>query len=129
MLKKVCLNCGKILNVGENCPCRYRHFDKVERDKGRKKFYNSRHWQALSDFCKMRANGLDEYLFAKGRVVEGKISHHIFTVAENPELKYSSENLIFVSNETHNFIHSEYNKSAEAKEKMQAELKKIRGEG
>ena len=119
-----------MVNQGAVCSCganRHQEYDKFQRDKNKAKFYKSRAWRLFAESVKARANGLDEYLLSKGQVVKGSIAHHIQTIEDRPDLKMSLENLVYVSGATHNMIHNEYDKSAESKGKMQAELQVIRG--
>lgn len=129
MIKKICENCGRKISLLETCSCRHRIYDKVQRDKSKENFYQSKMWRALSEYAKVRANGLDEHLLSKGQIVRGNITHHIFTVDERPDLKFAKENLIYVSSATHNMIHNEYDKGKESRRKMQEELYKVRGDG
>ena len=129
MLQKICEHCGKIISQGTTCPCRanrHRLYDKTQRDKTKSAFYKSKMWRQVAEYTKARANGLDEYLLAEGRLCKGNTAHHILTIDESPELKLSLENLIFVSSSTHNMIHNEYDKGKESRLKMQEKLKAIR---
>lgn len=129
MLMRIC-KCGRRLPQGETCPCqkkRHKLYDAARRDKDKKKFYASRHWRRIVSAVKARANGLDEYLLAvKGVIAVGTTVHHIYPVTERPDLKTSLDNLIFVSAQTHNKIHAEYNRDAESKSAMQKILTAIR---
>ena len=129
MLQKICEHCGRITNQGSTCPCgasRHRLYDKTRRDKTKSAFYKSKSWRIVADYVKTRANGLDEYLLAEGRLCKGNTAHHILTIDESPDLKLSLENLIFVSSSTHNMIHNEYDKGKESRLRMQEKLKAIR---
>ena len=126
MLKKICNSCGRVLRQGEKCNCRHSKYDKFQRDKVKKGFYKSKMWRRLSEITKARANGLDEFLLSAGKIVKGDVAHHIFTLEERPDLKFSQENLIFVSSSTHNFIHGEYDKNFDSRREMQKKLLKIR---
>ena len=74
---------------------------------------------------KARANGLDEYALASGHIERGNTVHHIYTIDERPDLKLSVDNLIYLSAQTHNQIHAEYDKSNARKKELQAELTAI----
>ena len=71
------------------------------------------------------ANGLDEVERAKGKIVFGRISHHIIPVSDRPDLAFNQDNLIFVSDKTHAEIHRQYDKDEDSKHKMQAYLFRI----
>lgn len=125
MLMKICQQCGRRLHQGERCPCRnVRHklYNETQRDRERNEFYHSAAWRRLTLAVKSRANGLDEYALAQGRLEVGTTAHHIYPLAERPDLKLSMDNLIWVSARTHGKIHAEYDKGGDAKKIMQAKL-------
>lgn len=125
MLMKICRQCGRRLAQGERCPChtaRHKLYNETQRDEERNEFYHSQAWRKLTLAVKSRANGLDEYALAQGRIELGTTAHHIYTLAERPDLALSLDNLIWVSARTHSQIHSEYDKSADARKIMQAKL-------
>lgn len=127
MLTKICATCGRKILQRESCSCRHQSYDKIQRNKSRETFYHSKLWRSISDYAKTRANGIDEYLlFYEGKICKGNTTHHIHTVEERPDLKLTVDNLVYVSSATHNMIHNEYDKSAEAKRKMQQILEEIR---
>ncbi len=74
---------------------------------------------------KSRANGLDEYALSQGHLVTGNTAHHIYPIDERPDMQLSLENLIYVSASTHNWIHAEYNRSADARRELQIKLLEI----
>ena len=132
MMMKICTQCGRRLQSGKQCPCnnsRHKLYNKNVRDKNKNAFYHSRQWRALTDVVKTRANGLDEYAFSTGMIVAGNTVHHIYTIDERPDLKLSTDNLIYVSASTHNWIHSEYDKGLDVKRDLQAKLLEIIGRG
>ncbi|WP_462351188.1 endonuclease [Fusobacterium varium] len=129
MLYKICGSCGNKIKHDEICPCRKkrgRGYDRENRNKVNAKFYNSREWKKLTRLCKLRANGLDLYeLEINKRIVKGSLTHHIEELEDNRGRALDINNLIWVGDRTHAFIHAEYEKSSEAKEKMQEILFKI----
>lgn len=128
MLLKMC-RCGRRVKQGEKCPCqKHRHkiYDGTRRDLSKRDFYRSWQWRKTTEKIKSRANGLDEYLLAtKGLPVVGSTAHHIYPIDERPDLKTSLENLIFVSTNTHNKIHTEYTKGEKEKRELQKTLEAI----
>lgn len=125
MLIKICRQCGRKLPQGERCPCRtarHKLYNETQRDKERNEFYHSQAWRRLTLSVKARANGLDEYALAQGRLEVGTTAHHIYTLAERPDLKLSMDNLIWVSARTHGQIHAEYDKGDDARKIMQEKL-------
>ena len=130
MLKKICEHCGRTINQGTACPCgmnRHKLYDETRRDKAKSAFYKSTTWRRVAEYTKARANGLDEYLLAEGRLCKGNTAHHIYTVDERPDLKLSLDNLIYLSGSTHNMVHNEYDKGKETRQAMQRKLLTIRG--
>ncbi len=123
MLYKICSSCGNKIRHDEICPCikkRGREYDRESRNKVNAKFYNSKEWKKLTRLCKLRANGLDLYeLEINKRIVRGSLTHHIEELEENRGRALDINNLIWVGDRTHAFIHTEYEKSTGAKEKMQ----------
>ena len=101
-------------------------YDRENRNKVNAKFYNSKEWKKLTRLCKLRANGLDLYeLEINKRIVRGSLTHHIEELEENRGRALDINNLIWVGDRTHAFIHAEYEKSTGAKEKMQEILSNI----
>ena len=126
MLKTVCTRCNKKLNKGEKCSCnnnRHREYDRFSRDEKSKQFYHSKEWGRLTALCKSKCNGLDLYeLYENNKIVKGELSHHIIPVEDDAGKKFDIDNLIYVSQKTHNFIHSVYTRSKEEKKTLQIKL-------
>ena len=126
MLMRQCI-CGRMVEQGKKCPeCQKKYqkqYDREKRDKVRAAFYHSVAWKRVSDTVKARANGLDEYEFMRGSLVRGTTVHHIEPLSEKPELGLDMRNLIYVSDLTHQIVHAEYAKGAEARERMKAKLR------
>lgn len=129
MLMKICGKCGKKIGINEVCSCtkeRHKVYDREFRNKDNAEFYHSKAWKQLTKLCKLKANGLDMYeLEVNGKIVKGSLSHHIEELEENRDRGLDITNLIWVSEKTHNYIHSIYNKSKEDKNKLKALLFKI----
>lgn len=129
MLMKVCGKCGKKIEATKTCECsksRHKVYDREYRNKEHAEFYNSKAWKQLTKLCKLKANGLDMYeLEVNNKIVKGTLSHHIEELEDNKDRALDITNLIWVSEKTHNFIHAEYNKSKENKDKLKALLFKI----
>lgn len=125
---KIC-KCGRKIPQGQSCPCqkqRHKLYDENCRDEAKRKFYTSAMWKKIVQTVKARANGLDEYqMKVNGRIEVGTVVHHIYTLDERPDLKFSLSNLILVSTRTHNQIHAEYKRDGESKSAMQKILWKI----
>lgn len=126
MLMTICNTCGKKKPANSKCECskdRHKVYDREFRDKDSAEFYNSKAWKQLSKLCKAKANGLDIYeLIINNKYVVGTLSHHIEELKDNKKRGLDINNLIWISDGTHNYIHSEYDKSAESKKDMQNKL-------
>lgn len=126
MLYKICGRCGKKIAQGNKCSCvkeRHKAYDKESRNKENASFYHSKAWKNLTALCKLKANGLDMWeLIINKRIIKGTLSHHIEELEDNRARALDITNLIWVSDKTHAFIHSEYNKSLENKRKLQEKL-------
>lgn len=126
MLMKICGKCGKKIGINEVCSCtkkRHKVYDREYRNKDNAEFYNSKAWKSMTALCKLKSNGLDMWeLIINKRIVKGTLSHHIEELEDNRARALDITNLIWVSDKTHAFIHSEYNKSLENKRKLQQKL-------
>ena len=131
MFYKLCGSCGNKIKIDEVCSCKARRdkaYDRERRDKSKANFYHSKAWKQLTKQCKLRDNGLDLFqLKLNNKIVKGELSHHIEEIGDNPSRKLDLTNLIYVSQATHNFIHSVYNKSDEDKRKLQHILRGMVG--
>ena len=129
MLMKLCARCGKKTPSNAKCDCvkdRHKIYNREFRDKKSAEFYNSKEWKTLTAICKTKANGLDLYEYVlNNNIVKGELSHHIEEITDNKSRALDIGNLIWISNKTHNYIHSQYNKSAEDKNEMQNKLFEI----
>lgn len=129
MLMKVCGRCGKKIEATKTCECnksRHKVYDRECRNKDNAEFYHSKAWKSMTALCKAKANGLDLYeLEVNGKIVKGTLSHHIEELEENRDRALDITNLIWVSEKTHNYIHSVYNRSKEDKKKLKTLLFKI----
>lgn len=129
MLMKVCGRCGKKIEATKTCECnksRHKVYDRECRNKDNAEFYHSKAWKSMTALCKAKANGLDLYeLEVNNKIVKGTLSHHIEELEEAKDRALDITNLIWVSEKTHNYIHSVYNKSKEDKNKLKALLFKI----
>ena len=135
MLMRICSRCGKRLEPGETCTCvgkkssikqHNQRYDKMQRNKERAAFYMSPAWLSLKRAAKARAYGLDELRLYQGRMVPGDVVHHIIPITDDPGRRLDADNLICVSNQTHRYIHAQYDRGGRAKKEMQALLFEIR---
>lgn len=114
MLMKICGKCGKKIGINEVCSCtkeRHKVYDREYRNKDNAEFYHSKSWKSMTALCKLKANGLDLYeLVINNNIVKGTLSHHIDELEEDRSKALDINNLIWISDKTHSYIHSEYNK-------------------
>ena len=126
MLMKLCARCGKKIPSNAKCDCvkeRHKIYNREYRDNESADFYNSKQWKTLRNICKLKANGLDLYeLLVNNKYVKGTLSHHIEELKDNKSRALDINNLIWISDKTHNYIHAQYDKSAEDKKNMQNKL-------
>lgn len=126
MLMTTCARCGKKKPIKTKCECskdRHRLYDREYRDKDSAEFYNSKQWKSLRNICKAKAKGLDIYeLMVNHNYVVGTLSHHIEEVKDNKSRALDINNLIWISEKTHNYIHAQYDKSKKDKLDMQKRL-------
>lgn len=82
------------------------------RDKESIDFYHSVAWTRLTALCKDRYKNLDIYSYYYDHKIEyGEICHHIEEVSKNKDRVLDIDNLIYVTREHHNEIHSMYKKN------------------
>jgi 5-methylcytosine-specific restriction protein A len=100
-------------------------------DKEQKKyhaFYDSKAWKKTRDSVIANCYGIDvvEY-YRTGLIIQGYTVHHIIELSDDYNLKLDTDNLIYLTESNHQFIHREYNKGDREKkaiQKMLVELKK-----
>ncbi|WP_432408628.1 HNH endonuclease [Wukongibacter sp. M2B1] len=122
--------CGKLISYNgkfcNECAKKYekekqennKYYDKYIRKN--KEVYKDKRWTKLTDQCKQRFKGLDIYsYFILGKLEYGNISHHIETVKDCEARRYDIDNLIYLSNVNHGYIHRQYDRSEKDKKNMQ----------
>lgn len=129
MLTRICLRCGREVEQGKQCQCMNttrREYENEARRKDVRAFYDSQMWRKLRESIKARANGCDEYVFATtDRIVPGYLVHHIYPADEYPAMRLLPNNLIYVSKDTHDWIHSVYRQGLDAKHELIKKLFRI----
>lgn len=133
-LRKYCARCGcnRLIALRETyCKLhaatnaeRNAEYDRTQRDRKAKAFYNSKEWQMARAAALARDTGIDVYLYmTEGRVVRATMVHHIVELREDYGKRSSLDNLISVSEETHEgAIKKAYANPAEKRE-MQRKLR------
>lgn len=101
---------------------RYRTYDQHHRDKKAKAFYNSTEWQYTRAAVLARDNNIDIYVYiTEGRVIPADTVHHIIELSEDWERRCNMDNLISISESTHNMIGIAYNNKIK-RQNMQEKL-------
>lgn len=126
--KKQCSICGKIYDANTSCPCRYKTYDKTNRNKEATSFYNTKRWKTIRRLVLQRDKGIDQYtLHTRGKLVRGRTVHHIIERECNPSLAYTMSNLITVGESSHIEIHKLYDKDDKTKQATIKLLKSLVG--
>lgn len=101
---------------------RHKYYDTHKRDIDLKRFYNSAAWKKVREQALIRDHYIDIYLYhKKGIIVAADTVHHIIEVKEDAKKRLELDNLISVSEETHNKISQLY-KEPLKKEELQKEF-------
>lgn len=131
MIYKQCSRCGKKIGQYEECECmvqakkdsykRYKERRKQnEQQKKQQDFYCSKEWLRIRDVVIADCFGMDIVIWYKDRTIElGYTVHHIIPIEDSWESKADISNLIYVTEQTHQIIHNEYNKGERQKKAMQ----------
>lgn len=132
MLKKLC-KCGKAIPITDkmckDCMSKYhKSYDKYNRDNH--SVYTDKRWSVVKDVCKSKANGIDLWIYYKtGKIVEGRLAHHIIEVADDLSRVYDVSNLFWLTDRSHQEIHALYNRDEDTKKKTQQLLFEINKNG
>lgn len=96
---------------------------RYKRDKQYASFYHSKEWVRLRDYIIKHYKGLDLFAyFIENKIVSASTGHHIVELKEDWNLRLVIDNIIPVSDVSHNKIHAMYNKN---KKRTQELLKEI----
>ena len=128
--------CTKIFEDGiKYCDYNAKKFDKENkdrykeysarrrRDEEQKKyqdFYSSKEWLAIRKASIAECLGIDilEY-YRIGKIIEGSRVHHIVELDEDWNCRLDVGNLIYLTEQNHRRVHSEYDKGDKEKKVMQ----------
>ena len=106
MLTKICPRCGKRLKLSAQCECYAKRYRDDKKDSDFDRFYQSREWKSAKAAAKSRFHGVDVYMWYKtGILTPGHTTHHIEPIKECWEKRLSKDNLIYVSESSHQTIH------------------------
>lgn len=98
---------------------RLKDYDEIQRQR----FYSSKEWIKLRDVIRLHYFGIDivEY-YSTGRIVSGKVVHHILPIKDYWNQRLNKNNLIYLTEENHQRIHSRIEESKEEEKKVIKEL-------
>ena len=106
----------------------HKSYDKYSRDNH--SVYTDKRWSVAKDVCKSKANGIDLWIYYKtGKIVEGRLAHHIIEVADDLSRAYDVINLFWLTDKSHQEIHALYNRDEDTKKKTQQLLFEINKNG
>lgn len=128
-LKKICTGCGIEIDYNSDSICKEckskRNKDKYNYEQSNhKRLYHTKRWQRLRRSIMAEYNWLCLPSLEKGVIVEARILHHIEEANESNF--YDRDNLIPLSFNVHEEVHSKYEKSKESKKECQAWLRKLK---
>lgn len=109
MIYDRCTRCNKRIPAGSKCSCSQpekRVYAKKDSTDKFVAFYNSAQWQRTRAEAKNRYNNLDLYsLYILKRIEQADTVHHIESVKEAYDKRFSIENLIPLTHRNHQVIH------------------------
>jgi len=127
---KKCPKCGKKYGEYEQCECMIqakkdsykRYKDRRMMDKEEKKrqaFYCSKDWLKVRDAVISDCFGMDIVMFYQGLIESGYTCHHIIPLEDDFNSLLDINNIIYMTEQTHQLTHVEYNKGERQKKVMQ----------
>lgn len=133
--KKYCARCGcnRLIDITKTyCETHARtnaernaEYDRTQRDRKAKAFYNSIEWQTVRAAALARDTGIDVYIYmTEHRVVPATMVHHIVELREDYSKRSTLSNLISVSEATHEGAIRQAYSRPETKREMQRKLRK-----
>lgn len=125
-LYKQC-GCGELIPINGKCEVcsKAKSKDKYSYESSNyKRLYHTTRWTRLRDKIRRRFRHMCVYCWAEGKVIDGKIVHHV--IEANEDNFFDKDNLVLVCHECHEKIHSRYEYSNEENKKCKDELKWIK---
>jgi len=94
----------------------YKNYKARRTDKREEAFYNTKSWDIVKDIAKSKTVYIDVYeYYIEGNIVQGDTVHHIVCVKDSWDSRLDTNNLIYLTLESHAIVHAKYNKSAKSK--------------
>lgn len=104
----------------------YKKYRDNRPDKEYQAFYNSKEWKTKREKILAKFKHIDIYSYYKYKeIVAADLVHHILEIKKDYNKKLSDDNLIAVSNKSHNEIHRRMNQSSEEMEIVTRELREM----
>lgn len=98
---------------------RNNYYDNNLRNKRNDEFYHSGPWIETREYILRKYKGLDLYaFFIEKKILYADTVHHIEELNENWSKRLDIDNLIPLSNSTHNVIHAMYKKDKSRTQKL-----------
>ncbi|MFD0768860.1 HNH endonuclease [Bacillus sp. CGMCC 1.60114] len=97
----------------------HKQYDKYQRNKEAKRFYNSDAWKRCRSLALIRDNHLCQECFKRDDITSAVMVHHIKEREDHPELSLVLDNLISLCNACHNKEHPEKGSGKNKKKKKQ----------
>lgn len=119
---KRCPRCGKRIPVEQVCGCekkRHKEYNTFRTDTKEQKLYWSDDWDKAKAAAVWQCCGVDLYSFyVKKKLETGQTVHHIIPLKDNWERRLDLGNLIYLTEENHQYVHKKMKESEEEKEKI-----------
>lgn len=103
-----------------------KRYDKYNRDKEAKRFYNSKAWRTVREMVLTRDNYLCQQCLKEKNITPAYTVHHIKELKECPELALDEKNLETICHAHHNKEHPEKGKTKEI-EPISKKIKVVKG--
>ena len=100
----------------------YKNYKARRTDKREEAFYNTKSWDTIRELGKGKTYYIDVYeYYSNGVILQGETVHHIVCVKDDGgwEHRLDTNNVIYLTYESHAMVHAKYNKSAKDKTSMQ----------
>ena len=132
-IKRLCPRCRRVISDNQkyciNCMPKIRtdadkRYDRFKRNQESKSFYNSKLWKLKREEAMSFYLNLDIYeLYINKKIVTAEVVHHIHELIDSPELSLDDDNLIPLSNSTHDLVHGMYKEDKTTTMKLLEALK------
>ena len=124
-----CSRCGRKILSGTKCNCakriRDRQYNKTRWDKDVIAFYHTVSWNRARQVTIDSCCGLDLLSLIRNKRIEyGETVHHIIPLKESWNKRLRQDNLIYLTEANHQFVHKEMQRDREETIKMLQQIKR-----